>query len=70
MVPTAELAKEAGSERAANMVMIGVLAAKTGLLSEEDTFHGMEAALKGKEKFFELNRKGIARGYAFGKEGK
>jgi hypothetical protein len=30
----------------------------------------MEAALKGKEKFFELNRKGISRGYAFGKEGK
>jgi 2-oxoglutarate ferredoxin oxidoreductase subunit gamma len=70
MVPTAELAKEAGSERAANMVMIGALAGKAGLLSEEETCLGMEAALKGKEKFFELNRKGIARGYAFGKEGK
>jgi 2-oxoglutarate ferredoxin oxidoreductase subunit gamma len=62
--------KQAGSERAANMVMIGALAGKAGLLSEEETCLGMEAALKGKEKFFELNRKGISRGYAFGKEGK
>jgi len=67
-VPTVELAREAGSDRAANMVMIGVLAAVTGIMSEEDTAQGMEAALKGKEKFFELNRKGIARGFAFGRE--
>lgn len=64
-VPTLELAHEVGSDRVINMVMIGALCAKTKLLSMEETFKGMEAALKGKEKFFELNRKGIERGFAF-----
>jgi len=69
-VPTVELAREAGSDRAANMVMIGALCAKTGLLSSDETVHGMQAALKGKEKFFPLNQKGIERGFAFVKNGK
>jgi 2-oxoglutarate ferredoxin oxidoreductase subunit gamma len=30
----------------------------------------MEAALKGKEKFFSLNQKGIERGFSFIREGK
>ncbi|MBN1103108.1 MAG: 2-oxoacid:acceptor oxidoreductase family protein [Deltaproteobacteria bacterium] len=64
-VPTLELARETGSERAANMVMVGALCAKTGLLTLEETSKGMEAALKGKEKFFAQNRKGIERGFSF-----
>lgn len=64
-VPTLELAKEVGSDRAINMVMIGAVCAKSGLLNLEDTLKGMEAALKGKEKSFDLNRKGIERGFAF-----
>jgi 2-oxoglutarate ferredoxin oxidoreductase subunit gamma len=64
-VPAVELARKVGSDRAANMVMIGALAAKTGLLSEEETIMGMEKALKGKEKFFEMNRNGIKAGYSF-----
>jgi len=69
MVPTLELAKEVGSERAANMVMIGAVCAKTGLLTEDETVAGMKAALKGKEKFFDLNEKGIRRGFSFIKKG-
>jgi 2-oxoglutarate ferredoxin oxidoreductase subunit gamma len=68
-VPTAELAREVGSERAANMVMIGAVCAKTGVLTLDETIHGMEAALAGKEKFFELNQKGIERGFAFVEKG-
>jgi 2-oxoglutarate ferredoxin oxidoreductase subunit gamma len=68
-IPTAELAREVGSDRVINMVMIGAFCAKTGLLSMEETFKGMEAALKGKERFFELNRKGIERGFSFIAEG-
>jgi len=64
-VPTLALAREAGSDRAINMVMVGALAAKTGLLSLEETVHGMRAALKGKEKMFPLNEKGIVRGFDF-----
>lgn len=69
LIPTLELAREAGSERAINMVMIGAFCAKTGLLSMEETVHGMEAAMKGKEKFFQLNRQGIKRGFAFIEQG-
>jgi 2-oxoglutarate ferredoxin oxidoreductase subunit gamma len=69
-VPTLELAREVGSERAINMVMVGALSAKTGLLSLEETVHGMRAALKGKEKMFSMNEKGIARGFDFIKKGK
>jgi 2-oxoglutarate ferredoxin oxidoreductase subunit gamma len=69
-VPTAELAREVGSDRVINMVMIGAFCAKTGLLTMAETFKGMEAALKGKERFFDLNRKGIERGFSFIAEGK
>jgi len=69
-IPTLQLAQEAGSERASNMVMIGALCAKTGILNMEETIKGMEAALKGKEKFFSLNEKGIERGFSFIREGK
>jgi 2-oxoglutarate ferredoxin oxidoreductase subunit gamma len=64
-VPTLDLAREVGSDRAINMVMIGAVCAKSGLLSLEDSLKGMEAALKGKERFFDLNRKGIERGFEF-----
>lgn len=64
-VPTVELAKEVGTERAANMVMIGAVCAGTGLLEGEETVKGMQAALKGKEKFFDINRQGIERGFAY-----
>jgi 2-oxoglutarate ferredoxin oxidoreductase subunit gamma len=69
-VPTAELAREVGSDRGGNMVMIGAVCAKAGLLSLEETCKGMEAAMKGKEKFFELNRKAIERGFTFAENGK
>ena len=31
--------------------------------------HGMRAALRGKEKFFPMNRKGVERGFIFALEG-
>ena len=69
-VPALELAKEVGSERTANMVMIGVVCAKAGLLTLEETITGMRAALKGREKLFKINEKGIERGFAFAANGK
>ncbi len=67
-VPILDLANEVGSERAANMVMIGAVCAKSGLLTLDEAIAGMKAALKGKERFFELNQKGIERGFAFVEE--
>ncbi|MBW1735132.1 MAG: 2-oxoacid:acceptor oxidoreductase family protein [Deltaproteobacteria bacterium] len=69
-VPIKALAREAGSERGENMVMIGTVCARAGLLSLDETIRGMEAALKGKEKFFPLNQKAIERGFAFAADGK
>jgi 2-oxoglutarate ferredoxin oxidoreductase subunit gamma len=69
-VPALELAQEVGSERTANMVMIGVVCAKAELLTLEETIKGMRAALKGREKLFKINQKGIERGFAFAAHGK
>lgn len=69
-IPTLELAKEVGSDRVLNMVMVGALCARTGLLTLDETVRGMEASLKGKEKFFPSNRKGIERGFRFIQDGR
>jgi 2-oxoglutarate ferredoxin oxidoreductase subunit gamma len=69
-VPTVELAREVGSERAINMVMMGAYCATTKLLSFEQACKGMEESLKGKDQFFPLNRKGIERGFSFVVNGK
>ncbi|MGD9073574.1 MAG: 2-oxoacid:acceptor oxidoreductase family protein [Desulfobacteraceae bacterium] len=68
--PTLELAQEVGSERTANMVMIGVVCAKAELLTLEETITGMRAALKGREKLFKINEQGIERGFTFAAKGK
>ena len=64
-VPIVELAQEVGSAQGGNMVMIGAVCAKSGLLTMAETVKGMQAALKGKEKFFDANQKAIERGFAF-----
>ena len=69
-VPLVDLAREVGSERSANMVMIGAVCAKSGLLGLEETITGMQKALKGKTKFFPMNQAGIERGFKFVAEGK
>ncbi len=69
-LPVVEMAKEVGNARGGNMVMIGAVCAKTGLLSLEETVRGMQEALKGKDKFFEANQKAIERGFSFITDGK
>ena len=61
-VPVGVLARELGSDRQANMIMMGAIIAKTALLSLEETQLGMKAALKGKEKLFRANMVAIERG--------
>lgn len=65
-VPSVELAREVGSEKTANMIIIGAFAARTGVLSLDETATGMRAALKGKEKLFALNERALARGFECG----
>jgi len=47
------------------MVMIGAVAARTGLMNVKETVYGMTRAMKGKEEFHEINAKGIQRGFDF-----
>ncbi len=69
-VDAVKLAREVGSDRAANMVMLGALVGKTGMLEVEEAVRGMAEATKGKEKFFDLNKAAIERGAAFICEGR
>ncbi len=64
-IPAGALAAEVGSDRQANMIMIGAIMAKTGLLSLEETQREMEAALKGKQKLFKDNMAAINRGATY-----
>jgi Pyruvate/2-oxoacid:ferredoxin oxidoreductase gamma subunit len=50
----------------ADMIIIGAFAARTGVLSLDETATGMRAALKGKKKLFALNERALARGFEWG----
>jgi 2-oxoglutarate ferredoxin oxidoreductase subunit gamma len=62
-IPAQSVAEEVGSKKIANMVLLGALVQKTGIIS-------MEAILKslkehGKEKFYEMNKNALEKGAAF-----
>jgi len=64
-VPTSELAVEAGSERAANMVMLGAYAGLTGDFSIELLMDALRHKLgPGKEKLMPANQKAMELGSA------
>lgn len=69
-VDSVALAREVGSERAANMVMLGALVGVTGILTVEELIKGMAKATEGKEKFFDVNKAAIERGASFVRDGK
>jgi 2-oxoglutarate ferredoxin oxidoreductase subunit gamma len=64
-IPAQTIAEELGTKTIANMVLLGALVAKTGIVSME----GLLASLKdhGKEKFFDLNKRALERGAEFAK---
>lgn len=59
-IPAQTIAKELGSPKIANMVLLGALVAKTGIVSMETLLDSLRA--HGKEKFFEVNRKALEKG--------
>ena len=60
------LANEIDAAKAANMIVIGAFAAKSGLLTYDEAVAGMKLALKGKDKFFPMNEKALAKGFEVG----
>ena len=64
-IPATDLAKELGNVKAANTVILGHLAAQTGLFTLDD----WRALLKDsfpKEKLYQLNVAAIEKGFSFG----
>ncbi len=56
-----EIAEKIGSSKVTNMVVIGALIAKTGLLSKESIFSAIDALVKNK-KLVEMNRQAVEAG--------
>lgn len=66
MVPAMELAKDAGNDRLANMVMLGVLAGKTGVTSVPTLTKAMEETLPERShKMIPGNARAMTAGHEF-----
>ena len=57
------MAKELGSARSANMVMLGAFIKKSGIVSLEGIIEGLKIGLKNKSKLIAINEKAITAGY-------
>ncbi len=57
------IAKELGSARSANMVMLGAFIKKSGIVSLEGILEGLKIGLKNKSKLIAVNEKAINAGF-------
>ncbi|MBV7271575.1 2-oxoacid:acceptor oxidoreductase family protein [Clostridiaceae bacterium UIB06] len=62
-IPAQTIAEELGTKTIANMVLLGALVKKTGIVSIEELLESLRA--HGKEKFFEMNKKAIEKGIEY-----
>jgi len=70
MVPSIELAAEAGNDRLANMIFLGVLLGKTEVVSLETLKQALiETSGSTNEELLAINTRAIERGAAFGRTG-
>ena len=62
-IPAGDIARELGSDRIANMIMLGAFAAHTKITSLDSIMDGLSEIVKGKKAgIMKLNRKGLDRG--------
>jgi 2-oxoisovalerate ferredoxin oxidoreductase beta subunit len=66
-VPATELADELGDGKVANLVMLGAYLGHTGMFRAEDVDDALDAVIK-YEEMLELDRRAVARGFAFAAE--
>jgi 2-oxoglutarate ferredoxin oxidoreductase subunit gamma len=66
-IPANDEARAIGTDRAANMVVLGAYIALTGTCTLESATRWMEHEFEGKAKVIETNRKALQRGYELGK---
>ncbi len=62
-IPAQTIAKEIGSQKIANMVLLGAFVEKTGIIKMESLLNTLKS--KGKEAFFEVNKKALEKGAEF-----
>jgi len=62
-VPANSIAEEMGSPRSANMVMLGVFAKKSNLVSLSSLIEALSSTLKKKGKLMAINKKALMTGY-------
>lgn len=63
-IPSQDEAKAIGSDRIANMVLLGALIERTQVLTKEELLQALKS--HGKEGFYELNEKAIEKGMEYG----
>lgn len=65
-IPANDIARQLGSERTVNMVMLGAFVAKTKLTSLESIMNSLQETVKGKKAaVMKLNRRGLDMGAGF-----
>jgi 2-oxoglutarate ferredoxin oxidoreductase subunit gamma len=62
-VPANKIAEEIGNPRAANMIMLGAFARKSGLVQMESMKAALRQTLSAKKKLIEINEKALEAGY-------
>ena len=67
-IPANDEARALGTDKAANMVILGAFIALTGAASLESVTHWMEHQFEGKAKVIETNRLALNRGYELAKQ--
>lgn len=69
-VPANDIAKELGSERTINMIMLGAFIAKTRITTQETIINGLSEIIKKKKAgLMDLNRKGLDKGAEYALKG-
>ena len=62
-VPANSIAEKLGSQRSANMVMMGAFTKKSSIVSVSSVIEGLKSALKDKQKLIAINEKALMAGY-------
>ena len=64
-IPMTDIASKLGSAKAANMVALGALVKRRGVVSKTSVLRALAESMKGKEALLALNKKAFEKGYTF-----
>ena len=62
-IPATEIAEELGDKKIANMVLLGALIEKTGVITEEELLKALKT--HGKSSYYDINKKALERGVEY-----